>query len=143
MRVDGKAVILPKIGSVAMVECLRFSGSIREVTVNRTAGTWFACFAMETGEAFPPCKSGDTVGVDVGVGMLAVCSNGLTVENPKALKAGLRRLRQVDKTIARSREVHDKASHSKRRSGCTPSGGNFMPGRSTCGTTATTRRLRR
>ena len=79
VRVDGKAVILPKIGSVAMVECLRFSGSIREVTINRTAGTWFACFAMETGEAFPPCKSGDTVGVDVGVGMLAVCSNGLTV----------------------------------------------------------------
>ena len=115
VRVDGSEVIMPKIGSVAMVECLRFSGSIREVTVNRTAGTWFACFAMETGEVFPPCQSGDTVGVDVGVGMLAVCSNGLTVENPKALKAGLRRLRQVDKTIARSRRVHGKASHSKRR----------------------------
>ena len=42
MRVDGKAVILPKIGRVAMVEELRFRGSIREVTINRTAGTWFA-----------------------------------------------------------------------------------------------------
>ena len=115
VRVDGKAVILPKIGSVAMVECLRFSGSIREVTVNRTAGTWFVCFAMETGEVFPPYKSGDTVGVDVGVGTLAVCSNGMTVANPKALKAGLQRLGQVDKAIARSRNVHGKSSHSKRR----------------------------
>ena len=35
MRVDGKAVILPKIGRVAMVEELRFRGSIREVTINR------------------------------------------------------------------------------------------------------------
>ena len=46
VRVDGKVVILPKIGRVAMVEDLRFRGSIREVTVNRTAGTWFACFCI-------------------------------------------------------------------------------------------------
>ena len=112
---DGKAVVLPKIGRVAMVERLRFSGSVREVTVNRTAGTWFACFCIEDGQAFPPVKDGDTVGVDVGVGTLAVCSNGLTVENPKALQSGLRRLRQVDKAIARSRKVHGRTNHSNRR----------------------------
>ena len=39
VKVDGKVVILPKIGRVTMVEQLRFAGSIREVTVNRTAGT--------------------------------------------------------------------------------------------------------
>ena len=50
VRVDGKAVILPKIGRVAMVEDLRFRGSIREVTINRTAGTWFACFCVEDGQ---------------------------------------------------------------------------------------------
>ena len=48
VRVDGKAVILLKIGRVSMVESLRFAGSIREVTINRTAGTWFACFCIET-----------------------------------------------------------------------------------------------
>ena len=115
VRVDGKAVLLPKIGWVAMVERLRFPGSIREVTVNRTAGTWFASLAMETGEEFPPVKDGETVGVDVGVGTLAACSNGLTVESPRALKSRLRRLRQVDKAIARSRNVHGKANHSNRR----------------------------
>ena len=115
VRVDGKAVMLPKIGCVEMAEHLRFGGSIREVTVNRTAGTWFACFAMEDGQPAPPVKEGPTIGVDVGVGTLAVCSNGLTVANPKALKAGLQRLRQVDKAIARSRNVHGKSSHSQRR----------------------------
>ena len=50
VRVDGKTVILPKIGMVAMVEHLRFRGSIREVTINRTAGTWFACFCVEDGQ---------------------------------------------------------------------------------------------
>ena len=87
VRVDGKTVILPKIGMVAMVEDLRFRGSIREVTINRTAGTWFACFCVEDGAELPPVKDGPTIGVDVGVGTMAVCSDGTTVENPKAFPA--------------------------------------------------------
>ena len=84
-----RPVVLPKIGRVAMVEYLRFHGSIREVTINRTAGTWFACFCVEDGEEPPPMKDGPTIGVDVGVGAMAVCSDGKTVENPKALASGL------------------------------------------------------
>ena len=125
MRVDGKAVILPKIGRVAMVEELRFRGSIREVTINRTAGTWFACFCVEDGQTPPSVvedgqtppsvKDGPTIGVDVGVGTMAVCSDGTKVENPKALASGLKRLRRLDKAIARSRNVHGRSSHSNRR----------------------------
>ena len=115
VRVDGKAVMLPKIGRVAMVEGLRFGGSTREVTVNRTAGQWFASFCVEDGQPAPPVKTGPTIGVDVGVGTLAVCSNGLQVENPKALNAAIRRLRQVDKAIARSRTAHGRSNHSNRR----------------------------
>ena len=115
VRVDGKAVILPKIGRVAMVEALRFGGSIREVTVNRTAGVWFASFCIEDGQPVPPVKDAPTVGVDVGVGTLAVCSDGMKVENPKALKADLRRLRLVDKAIARSRTTHGRNNQSNRR----------------------------
>ena len=119
MRVDGKSVILPKLGQVAMVEELRFGDSIREVTINRTAGTWFASFCLEDGQPVPPVKDGPTIGVDVdvdvGVGTLAVCSNGPKVENPKALKGAARRLRQVDKAVARSKNAHGKSSHSNRR----------------------------
>ena len=115
VRVDRKVVILPKIGRVAMVEHLRFRGSIREVTINRTAGTWFVCFCIEDGQETPPVKFGPTIGVDVGVGMMAVCSDGTTVGNPKALASGIKRLRQLDKAIARSRNVHGKSTHSNRR----------------------------
>ena len=115
VKVDGKAVILPKIGRVAMVEELRFNGSIREVTVNRTAGTWFACFCIEDGQQAPPTTDGPTVGVDVGVGTMATCSDGTVVENPKALATAMKLLRRVDKAIARSRNVHGKSNHSNRR----------------------------
>ena len=115
VKVDGRVVIVPKIGRVAMVEELRWSGSVREVTVNRTAGTWFACFCIEDGEEMPPVKDGPTVGVDVGVGTMATCSDGTVVENPKPLASALKRLRRVDQAIARSRKVHGKSSHSNRR----------------------------
>ncbi len=115
VRVDGKVVILPKIGRVNMVENLRFAGSIREVTVNRTAGTWFASFCIEDGQEPPPVKDGPTIGVDVGVGTMATCSNGTAVANPKALASGIKRLRHLDKAIARSRSVHGKTQHSNRR----------------------------
>ena len=101
-----------------MVEALRFTGSIREVTVNRTAGVWFACFAVEDGQAPPEVTEGPTIGVDVGVGTMTVCSDGLVVANPRALARGLRELRelrQVDRAIARSRNVHRKANPSNRR----------------------------
>ena len=115
VRVDSKVVILPKIGRVAMTENLRFPGSIREVTINRTAGMWFACFCIEDGENPPPVKAGPTIGVDVGVGTMAVCSDGTTVENPKALAGGIKLLRRLDKAIARSRNVHGRSNHSNRR----------------------------
>ena len=115
VRVDGKAVVLPKVGRVDMLEQLRFHGSIREVTINRTAGTWFACFCVDDGEEPPAVKDGPAVGVDVGVGTMATCSDGTVVENPKALSGALERLRRMDKAIARSRNVHGKRNHSNRR----------------------------
>ena len=115
VRADGKAVLVPRIGRVSMVEELRFRGSVREVTINRTAGSWFASFCVEDGQPVPPVKAGATIGVDVGVGILAVCSNGLVVRNPKALQSETGRLRRVDKAIARSRTAHGRSNHSNRR----------------------------
>ena len=115
VKVDGKVVILPKIGRVEMVESLRFAGSIREVTINRTAGSWFACFCVEDGQQAPPVRNGPTIGVDVGLGTMTVCSDGKKAENPKVLSPALKQLRRVDKAIARSRNVHGKGNHSNRR----------------------------
>ena len=114
VKVEGKVVILPKTGRVMMVEELRWIGSIREVTVNRTAGTWFACFCIEDGAEPPSVKDGPTIGVDVGVGTTAVCSDGTCVENPKALTSARKRLRCSDQAIARSRKVHGKDNPSNR-----------------------------
>ena len=60
-------------------------------------------------------KDGPSIGVDVGVGAMATCSDETTVDNPKALSRALNQLRRFDKAIARSRKVHGKSVRSKRR----------------------------
>ena len=62
-----------------------------------------------------PVKDGPTIGVDVGVGTMATCSDGTVVESPKALASGIKQLRRLDKAIARSRNVHGRSNHSNRR----------------------------
>ena len=89
-----------------MVEDLRFRGSIREVTINRTAGTWFACFCVEDGAELPPVKDGPTIGVDVGIKTLAVTSDGQEHGNPRCYQRGERKLRRINKTIARSIQLN-------------------------------------
>ena len=140
VNVDGKVAILPKTGRVAMVEGLRFAGSIRDVTINRTAETWFACFCIEDGQQAPPVKDWPTVGVDVGFGTMATCSDRTVMDNPKALSSALRQLRCSDKAITRSRNIHGKSNHSNRRERLYARGRRLHAGWSTLSTTTITRR---
>ena len=110
-----KAIKLPVIGWVRMRECLRFDGEITTVTIKKQAGRWYACISVETADAFPSLKDGETIGIDMGVKTLATVSDGTVVENPHALYQSLKKLRQVDKAIARSRNTQGKTERSNRR----------------------------
>ena len=116
VKVCGNAVFLPKIRWVKMAESLRFDGEIVQATVTKTHGRWFVCLSVETGEETPAKRAGETIGIDMGIQTLATYSDGQTVENPKAsLDRQYRKLRRVDKAIARSQNVHGKNKHSNRR----------------------------
>ena len=58
---------------------------------------------------------GETVGIDMGLTVLATPSDGDPIANPKALAAALAELRSLDRAIARSRNKHGKKRPSKRR----------------------------
>lgn len=116
IKVYGKAVYLPKIGWVKMAECLRFNGVLTTTTVTKTHGRWFVCLSVETGEDIPDKRIGETIGIDMGLKMLATYSDGTEVHNPvEELDRQYRKLRRVDKAIARSRNVHGKNKRSNRR----------------------------
>ena len=111
-RVEGRRIHLPRIGWVRMREALRFSGKPKRVTVSREAGRWFASVLVETcdiGMSLPPRRRGaehprDTVGVDLGVKVLAVLSTGETIPGPKAHKRLLAALRRGSRELSRKRK---------------------------------------
>ena len=113
--VQDRSIRLPRIGTIRLREDLRFDGEVLEVTVKREAGRWFACVTVRTTEVSNTSSRSGSIGVDVGIKTLAVCSDGTTFENPKALRKALGRMRRLDRAIARSRNTHGRNVHSNRR----------------------------
>jgi putative transposase len=110
IRVDERHVILPRIGRVRTCEAttalLRRVASgtarIQSATVSCEAGRWFVSFGCEVERAVAERNGhADTVGVDLGVLSLATLSTGEVVPGPRALRAGLRRLRRLSRHHAR------------------------------------------
>jgi putative transposase len=81
---------------------------ILNATIAKTADRWYISFTVEVHRAMPSTASttqrhGGTVGVDVGIRHLAVLSTGETIANPHPLDHAQRRLRQLNRQLARRR----------------------------------------
>ena len=105
VQVKGKRIKLAKIGWVKMRESIRFQGQIKSVTINKQAGRWFAAIHIDT-EDLPHQRKNQAgvatvVGVDLGIHDLAVLSTGEHIEGPKAYQKALKRIRFLNKELAR------------------------------------------
>ena len=117
IRCEDRTIVLPRKmgGTVRMAERLRFSGSIREVTIVQDGGRWFACVAVKTADTPAPKRRTPIVGVDVGVRKLAVCSDGRAFAYPGALDRLDRKIDRLNAKIDKSRNEYGKNRPSKRR----------------------------
>jgi putative transposase len=107
LRIEGMTVVLPKVGSVALRETLRWPGRIMGATVSRKADHWFLSPQVEVPEqAARLHRTGDgIVGVDLGINTAATLSSGEKVSAPRPLKAVLRRLRIRGRRLSRKLEA--------------------------------------
>jgi putative transposase len=83
-RLQGKRLILSKIGAVLINLHRPLEGRIKTVTLRRSStGKWFVAFAVERpiqqSESVPEAA----VGVDVGLEKFATLSTGETIDNPR------------------------------------------------------------
>ena len=104
-RVEGDVITLPHVGKVKMREALRFSGKVVCATVSRTAKRWFVSISVEVD--LPVLASENQArcaGVDLGVKNLATLASleqEIMVSGPKPLRAALRRLRRLQRSLSR------------------------------------------
>lgn len=94
---------LPRLGWLRLKErgYLPCEGvKVLSATVSARAGRWFVSLQVEEEIPVQPAGS-ETVGVDLGIRHLAVCSTGEVYENPKALGKALKRLARLQRELSR------------------------------------------
>ena len=100
VRCEEKRIELPNIGEIRMLESLNPKEPILTVTVTHEDERWWACVTVETKD--PPASPGtEIIGVDVGLGTIAVCSDGTRYEIPEALKSLRRETGRLARRLAR------------------------------------------
>lgn len=96
---------LPKLPNIPIVISRSFAGEIKTVTVSRTpSGKYFASILVDNKVELPkpnPIMENNTIGIDVGLKMFAVLSNGKSIDNPKFLRTSLQRLKCLQRRLSR------------------------------------------
>jgi transposase len=91
---------VPKLGRVNMAEKLRFAGKILSARISKTASWWFVSITVEMPDEVP-LSTHPPVGVDAGLNRLATLSDGRQYENQRPLVHHLKKLRRLNKELAR------------------------------------------
>ena len=105
----GKGTIsIPKAKDIPAVLHRRFKGTVKTVAISMTpSGRYFASVLVDTSmQEMKPSepKRDTTVGIDLGIKSLAVCSDGRTFANPKNLQRSLGRLKLLQKRLSRKQK---------------------------------------
>lgn len=105
VKLEGKRIKLPKIGSVKIVLHRKFEGQIKTVTVSRVAsGKYFASILVEDGLELPDTEKIEketSVGLDFGIKDLVVASDGRVWNYGDNLKEAEKSIIRYQKKLSR------------------------------------------
>lgn len=102
-KIDGRRLKLYGIGRVPVRWHRPIEGVIKTVRIVLKAGKWYACFACEVPASEPLPATGQVVGIDVGISALITTSDGRKADNPNYYRAGQKRLRILQRRLARAK----------------------------------------
>ena len=106
----GGKLHLSKIGDVKIKLHRPIEGQVKQLTIKREAGRWYACFSVECEPApLPGCDL--SVGIDVGLTSFATLDDGRGIDNPRWYKRAQDGLRRAARKVARRK----KGSHRRRK----------------------------
>lgn len=110
-RVQDALLSLSKIGHLRMVLHRPIEGSIKTVTIRRTAtDKWYVCFSVEVEPAIlEPCVL--AVGVDVGLTHFATLSTGEHLANPRFFRTDEQAMAKAQRRLAKE----EKGTPSRRK----------------------------
>lgn len=101
-------ITIPKAKDIPAVLHRRFEGTVKTVTISMTpSGKFFASVLVNAPIqelSVSAIQEDTTLGVDLGIKSLVVCSDGRTFANPKNLQKSLNRLKLLQKRLSRKQK---------------------------------------
>ena len=94
------AVKLSKIGTIKAIVHRTIEGKIKNCTIRKQNGKWYACFAIECADEILPV-TGEACGIDVGLTSFATFSDGSEVENPRFYRTDEKALAKAQRRMAK------------------------------------------
>ena len=115
VRLEGKRLLLSKVGAVLVVLHRPLEGTPKTLTLSRSGtGKWFACFSCET-DAHPLPPTSEVVGVDVGLASFATFSDGEKIENPRFYRKDEADLKRVQRRKDAAKAKQDWQENAKQK----------------------------
>lgn len=96
----GDVLTVPGIGSVRIRLSRPIEGRVKELSITRCADGWYASLVCEIPRPEPLTKTGQDIGIDVGLNQFVTLSNGEKVGNPRFLRRQERALKRSQRALA-------------------------------------------
>lgn len=117
IKVARTYVQLPRIGKVRLMPHERGylpEGKYGSATVREQAGRWYVTLVgADRAESQP--NGNPTVGIDLGVAVLATLSDGTTYPNPRALGRHQRKLKRLQRSLSRKKKGSSNRAKAKQK----------------------------
>ena len=99
--IKGDKLTVPGVGTCRVRLCRPVEGRCKQLRITRRADGWYALLACEIPKPAPLVKTGETVGVDVGIKSFATLSTGEEIANPRHLKQAAEQLAREQRRLSR------------------------------------------
>ena len=103
-RLDNGCLVLSKIGRVAVRWSRPLEGTPKTVTISHEADGWYAILSCADVPAQPLPPTGQETGIDVGLKVFLITSNGEAVENPRHYRRGEKKLAKANTRVSRRKK---------------------------------------
>jgi IS605 OrfB family transposase len=124
IRCESRHAVLPRLGRIKLHEgadalvgkVAAGLARVQSATVRFERGRWFVSFGVEAGRAArTPVRPGAVAGVDLGITVLAMLSDGTAVPNPKHLARALPKVRRLSRVVSRRQGPYDVRTRRRRK----------------------------
>jgi putative transposase len=103
-RLENGALVLSKIGRIAVRWSRPVQGTIKTVTISKEADGWYVSCSCAEVPVEPLPLTGKETGIDVGVQVFLVTADGQSVANPRHYRKAERALQKAQQRVCRRKK---------------------------------------